>query len=88
MKGVECALQVLDIEGSIEKLGFDPLDDTKVRTGQSCAQACHVGCAHCSKGLLKRGTLYVPLCVELSCLSICVMRHATRCFSFASLVYG
>ena len=23
-------LQVLDIEGSIEKLGFDPLDDTKV----------------------------------------------------------
>ena len=23
-------MQVLDIEGSIEKLGFDPLDDTKV----------------------------------------------------------
>ena len=24
--------QVLDIDGSIEKLGFDPLDDTKVRS--------------------------------------------------------
>ena len=29
IKGIVLA-QVLDIEGSIEKLGFDPLDDTKV----------------------------------------------------------
>ncbi len=26
-----CDAQILDVEGSIEKLGFDPLDDTKVR---------------------------------------------------------
>jgi hypothetical protein len=26
-----CDAQILDVEGSIEKLGFDPLDDTKAR---------------------------------------------------------
>ena len=34
-----CNAQILDVEGSIEKLGFDPLDDTKVRVsvlGQPC----------------------------------------------------